>query len=336
MIIFGRSILRFLASDFWLPVFGFRQSRINKVITCKGEPIDIISLKTGMQARSNQLRSQGKIIAFVPTMGYLHEGHLSLMRLARSLADTVVVSIFVNPTQFGPGEDLGAYPRDFDRDQSLCRKAGVDILFYPTAPEMYGPRFQTFIALEQLPHHLCGISRPVHFRGVATIVTKLFNIVKPHTAIFGQKDYQQVRIIRQLVQDLDMDIQITSGPTVREPDGLAMSSRNAYLSASLRPSALTLYQALCQTRDQIEKGLTDAKALIRSAVSLIQSFPETAIDYIVICDPDTLEDMQTIDRPAVMALAVKVGKTRLIDNMMLSPQGQPFIHSPTAIEREPH
>jgi pantoate--beta-alanine ligase len=285
-----------------------------------GVPIDIIPLKTEMQARSNQLRNQGKTIAFVPTMGYLHEGHLSLMRLGKSMADTLVVSIFVNPTQFGPGEDLGTYPRDFERDQSLCRNEGVDILFYPTAAEMYGPRFQTFIALEKLPLHLCGISRPVFFRGIATVVTKLFNIVKPHTALFGQKDYQQVRVIRQMVQDLDLDIQITSGPTVRESDGLAMSSRNAYLSASQRPSALTLYQALCQTRNHLEKGLTDAKALIRSAVSLILSFPDTAIDYIAICDPDTLEDIQTIDRPAVMALAVKVGKTRLIDNMILSPQ----------------
>jgi pantoate--beta-alanine ligase len=289
-------------------------------VTFKGEPIDIISLKAGMIARSNHLRAQGKTIAFVPTMGYLHEGHLSLMQLARSMADTVVVSIFVNPTQFGPGEDLGAYPRNFERDQSLCRKEGVDILFYPTEAEMYGPQFQTFIALEQLPLHLCGISRPSHFRGVATIVTKLFNIVKPHTALFGQKDYQQVRIIRQLVQDLDMDVQITSGPTVRESDGLAMSSRNAYLSESQRPSALSLYQSLCQTQCHLEKGLTDAKALIQSASSLILSFPDTAIDYIVICDPDTLEDIQTIDRPAILALAVKVGKTRLIDNMMLLPQ----------------
>ncbi len=285
-----------------------------------GVPIDIIPLKTEMQARSNHLKNQGKTIACVPTMGYLHEGHLSLMRMARSMADTLVVSIFVNPTQFGPGEDLGAYPRDFERDQSLCRKVGADILFYPSATEMYGSRFQTFISLEQLPFHLCGISRPVHFRGVATIVTKLFNIIKPHTALFGQKDYQQVRIIRQLVQDLDLDIQIISGPTVRESDGLAMSSRNAYLSTSQRLSALTLYQALCQTRNHLENGLTDAKTLIQSAASLILSFPETTIDYIAICDPDTLEEIQTIDRPAVMALAVKVGKTRLIDNMMLSPQ----------------
>ena len=285
-----------------------------------GVSIDIIRLKAEMQARSSHLRNQGKTIALVPTMGYLHEGHLSLMRLARSMADTLVVSIFVNPTQFGPTEDLGTYPRDFERDQFLCRKENVDILFYPSAAEMYGPRFQTFISLEQLPLHLCGISRPAFFRGVATIVTKLFNIIKPHTAIFGQKDYQQVRVIRQLVQDLDLDIQITSGPTVRESDGLAMSSRNAYLSASQRPSALALYQALCQTQNHLENGLTDAKTLIQSAVSLILSFPETTIDYIAICDPDTLEDIQTIDRPAVMALAVKVGKTRLIDNMMLSPQ----------------
>lgn len=283
-------------------------------------PIEIIPLKIEMQARSNQLRNQGKTISFVPTMGYLHEGHLSLLRLARNMADTVVTSIFVNPTQFGPGEDLGAYPRDFERDQSLCRKEGVDILFYPSTAEMYGPRFQTFITLEALPLHLCGISRPAHFRGVATIVTKLFNIVKPHSAVFGQKDYQQVRVIRQLVQDLDMDIQIHSGPIVRESDGLAMSSRNAYLSPSQRPSALSLYQALCQTRSELDRGLTDAKALIQSAASLIQTFPDTAIDYIAICDPDTLEDIQTIDRPAVMALAVKVGKTRLIDNMTLSPQ----------------
>lgn len=294
---------------------------IDKDITCKeGVPIDIILLKTEMQARSKHLSNQGKTIAFVPTMGYLHEGHLSLMRLARSMADTLVVSIFVNPTQFGTGEDLGTYPRNFERDESLSRKEGVDILFYPTVAEMYGPRFQTFIALEQLPLHLCGISRPSFFRGVATVVTKLFNIIKPHTAVFGQKDYQQLRVIRQMVQDMDMDIQITSGPTVRESDGLAMSSRNAYLSPSQRPSALTLYQTLCQTRNHLENGLTDARSLIQSAARLILSFPETAIDYIAICDPDTLEDLQFIDRPAVMALAVKVGKTRLIDNMMLSPQ----------------
>jgi pantoate--beta-alanine ligase len=288
-------------------------------ITNKGVIIDIIPSKFEMQARANQVRNLGKTIAFVPTMGYLHDGHLSLMRLAKNMADTLVVSIFVNPTQFGPGEDLAAYPRNFDRDISLCRNEKVDILFYPDVAEMYTPRFQTFISLDQLPLHLCGISRPVHFRGVATVVTKLFHIVKPHTALFGQKDYQQVRIIRQLVQDLDMDIQIITGPTVREPDGLAMSSRNAYLNAFQRPSALSLYKALCQTQKFLETGLTDAPALIQNAVTLIQSFPDTAIDYIAICDPDTLEDMQTIDRPAVMALAVKVGKTRLIDNMLLSP-----------------
>lgn len=272
-----------------------------------------------MQSRSNLLRNQGKTIAFVPTMGYLHEGHLSLIRMARDMADTVVVSIFVNPTQFGPGEDLGAYPRDFEHDQSLCRSQNVDILFYPEAAEMYGPRFQTFVSLEHLPLHLCGLSRPVHFRGVATVVTKLFHVVKPHQAFFGQKDYQQVQVIRQLVADLDMDIQIVPCPTVREPDGLAMSSRNVYLNATQRASAISLYQTLGRTRDRVSGGETDASALIRQATDHILSFPETAIDYVAICDPDTLEDIQTIHRPAVMALAVKVGKTRLIDNMMLTP-----------------
>ncbi len=193
-------------------------TKLTRSSLARGAPIDIIPLKTEMKTWSKQLRNQGKTIAFVPTMGYLHEGHLSLMRLAKSMADTLVVSIFVNPTQFGPGEDLGTYPRNFERDESLCRKEGVDILFYPTAAEMYGPHFQTFISLEQLPLHLCGISRPAFFRGVATVVTKLFNIVKPHIAIFGQKDYQQLRVIRQLVQDLDLDIQITRrshGPGTR-------------------------------------------------------------------------------------------------------------------------
>ena len=272
-----------------------------------------------MQAWADQTRTRGKTIAFVPTMGYLHEGHLSLMRLGKRLADTLVVSIFVNPTQFGPGEDLDAYPRNFERDQSLCENVGVDVLFYPDTGEMYGPHYQTFVALEQLPHHLCGISRPVHFRGVATVVTKLFHIVKPHTAVFGRKDYQQVQVIRRLVQDLDMNIQIVTGDTTRETDGLAMSSRNAYLLPSQRPSALTLYRSLCQTQNLLSAGQMDAAVLIQKAGDLIRSFPDTVIDYIAICDPETLEDMPIIDRPAVMALAVKVGKTRLIDNMTLSP-----------------
>lgn len=273
-----------------------------------------------MQTRSNFLRSTGKTIAFVPTMGYLHEGHLSLMRVARSIADTLVVSIFVNPTQFGPGEDLSAYPRDFERDESFCRQESADILFFPNPEEMYGKRFQTFVTLEKLPLHLCGISRPTHFRGVATVVTKLFNIVKPHSAVFGQKDYQQVMVIRQMADDLDMDINIISSPTVREPDGLAMSSRNAYLMPDQRPSALSLHGALCQTQKLLEQGVTEAKALIKAATNLISSFPATNIDYIAICDPDTLEDLVTVEKPAIMALAVKIGKTRLIDNAMLFPR----------------
>lgn len=272
-----------------------------------------------MQKRSNQLRSQGKTISLVPTMGYLHEGHLSLMRLAKGRADTLVVSIFVNPTQFGPNEDIAVYPRNLEHDKSLCRKEGVDVLFFPDSEDMYGPRYQTFVTLEKLPLYLCGISRPVHFRGVATVVTKLFNIVKPHVAVFGQKDYQQVMVIRQMVQDLDMDIQILGAPIIRESDGLAMSSRNAYLLPEQRLSALSLHQALCQTQQLLKTGMVDTRLLIDAASTHILSFSGTAIDYISICDPDTLEPVQRIDSPALMALAVHIGKTRLIDNTLLQP-----------------
>ena len=282
-------------------------------------PIDVITLKSDMQTRANSLRHQGKTIALVPTMGYLHEGHLSLMRLARDMADILVVSLFVNPTQFGPGEDLAAYPRNFDHDQELCMGEGVDILFHPEAGNIYEPGFQTFVSLEKLPVYLCGASRPVHFRGVATIVTKLFNIVKPHVAVFGQKDYQQLMVIRRMAQDMDMDIRIVGGPIVREADGLAMSSRNAYLNSSQHPAALSLSRSLQQAQALLESGQTDAAALTASASRLILSFPETAIDYVTICDPDTLENIKTVTLPALMALAVKVGKTRLIDNTMLVP-----------------
>ncbi len=281
--------------------------------------IDIITLKSDMQARANSLRCQGKTIALAPTMGFLHAGHLSLMRLARGMADILVVSIFVNPTQFGPGEDLAAYPRDFERDRDMCSGEGVDILFYPDAENIYGPGFQTFVTLEKLPVYLCGASRPVHFRGVATIVTKLFNIVKPHVAVFGQKDYQQLTIIRQMVQDMDMDIRIVGAPIVREADGLAMSSRNAYLNASQRPAALSLSRSLQEAQTLLTGGQTSTAALVASASRLIQSFPETEIDYVTICDSNTLENIATVTLPALMALAVKVGKTRLIDNTLLMP-----------------
>ena len=271
-----------------------------------------------MQARSDRMRRQFKTIVFIPTMGFLHEGHLSLIQEGRKYGDDMVVSIFVNPTQFGPGEDLTSYPRNLERDLALLQKQGVNSVFVPDAAEIYGNRFQTYVTLEKLPNYLCGASRPTHFRGVATVVTKLFNIVKPHVAVFGQKDYQQLIIIRQMVRDLDFGIHIIGAPTVREPDGLAMSSRNNYLTARQRISALCLYKSLQKATELINSGIRDAATIIDAAAELIQSYPETKIDYIAICDPETLVDIKAIDRPVVMALAVKIGKARLIDNMMLN------------------
>ncbi len=271
-----------------------------------------------MQTFADRTRTGGKTIAFVPTMGYLHEGHASLIRDAAGRGDEVVVSIFVNPTQFGPGEDLEAYPRDFERDRKLSENAGAGIIFFPTPQEMYGKNFQTFVQLEKLPMHLCGLSRPVHFRGVATVVSKLFHIVKPHIAIFGQKDWQQLQVIRQMVRDMNFDIEIIGAPIVREADGLAMSSRNVYLNPEQRKQALCLYQSLLRAKEMLKNGTVDTAEIIHTADGLISACPEAKTDYISICDPETLEELKTVDRPALMALAVKVGKTRLIDNMMVN------------------
>ncbi|MCF8025957.1 MAG: pantoate--beta-alanine ligase [Desulfobacteraceae bacterium] len=272
-----------------------------------------------MQEAAGSIRLQGQSIALVPTMGYLHEGHLSLIKEARQMADTLVVSIFVNPLQFGPDEDYESYPRDTERDSELVENEGADVLFMPEKSELYPQGYETYITQTALPQHLCGISRPVHFSGVMTIVAKLFNIVKPHYAVFGKKDYQQLAIIRKMTADLNFDTQITGSPIVREADGLAMSSRNKYLTSGQRPSALTLYNALWQAEQMTAKGETRAQTIIDKAVSIIAKAPETDIDYVKICDPDTLEDASIINRPLVMALAVKVGQTRLIDNTMLLP-----------------
>jgi pantoate--beta-alanine ligase len=281
--------------------------------------IEIITAVKDMQKRSDKMRCQGKTIVFVPTMGFLHEGHLSLIREGKKHGDDMVVSIFVNPTQFGPSEDLEAYPRDLERDLDLLQKEGVNAVFTPDADEIYGGKYQTYVELEKLPNHLCGLSRPVFFKGVATVVTKLFNIVKPHVTIFGQKDYQQLTVIRQMVRDLNLDIEVIGAPTVRESGGLAMSSRNTYLTPDQRISALSLNKSLQKAQRLVENGLKDADKIINTAAELIRSHPETEIDYITICDPETLDDMKTIDKPALMALAVKIGKARLIDNMILNP-----------------
>ncbi len=282
--------------------------------------MEIIKSVAEMQSLAESARREGKRIGFVPTMGFLHEGHLSLIRTARESCDLLVVSIFVNPSQFAPTEDFDSYPRDMQRDFDLTRKEGVDIVFAPEAAEIYPRGFQTYVNLEKIPGHLCGLSRPIFFRGVATVVAKLFNIAKPHTAVFGKKDYQQLLVIRRLVRDLNMGIEIVGGETVREKDGLAMSSRNAYLTKELRESALSLYRTLVKSKETVESGIVEASRIIVEAEEFISSFPETNIDYVAVCDPETLEDVPVVDRPVLMALAVKVGGTRLIDNMIIEPK----------------
>lgn len=272
-----------------------------------------------MRERAEGFRREGLRIAVVPTMGYLHDGHLSLLRIARQAADVVILTIFVNPTQFGPSEDLASYPRDEEGDLAKGRAHGADLAFCPEVAAMYPPGFQTYVEVTELQKPLCGVSRPGHFRGVATVVTKLFHITRPHVAVFGQKDYQQLTLIRRMVQDLDMGIEIIGGPLVRDPDGLAMSSRNAYLSPEQRVQALCLYRALTAAKELFAKGERGAIALMRAARAQIDEVPIARINYLDIRDAATLEEIEVIERPAVMALAVFIGQTRLIDNAVLEP-----------------
>jgi pantoate--beta-alanine ligase len=256
-------------------------------------------------------------VGFVPTMGYLHEGHLALIKQARIENSAVIVSIYVNPTQFGPREDFGAYPRDLDRDLELLRGGGTDIVFVPSDDEMYPPEFSSWVDVEKVTERLEGASRPGHFRGVATVVAKLFNIVQPSKAYFGQKDAQQVIVIKRMVSDLNMGIEIIVVPTLRESDGLAMSSRNIYLSPRERQAATILFKALTLARQLREGGEKDAEEIRRQMTSLIQKEPLAQIDYVSIADAETLEELDLLDRPALASLAVRIGKTRLIDNMAL-------------------
>ncbi|MDN5347923.1 MAG: pantoate--beta-alanine ligase [Clostridia bacterium] len=260
---------------------------------------------------------QGKTVALVPTMGYLHEGHLSLARAARKDCDVVVMSIFVNPTQFGPNEDFERYPRDLDRDLRLAEEAGVEAVFAPEVKEMYPPGYATYVEVERLTEHLCGRSRPGHFRGVATVVSKLFNIVQPDKAYFGQKDYQQSVVIRRMVADLNFPLEIVVVPTVRDADGLALSSRNKYLSPLERRSALSLYRALLKGEALIREGERRAGVVRRAMEEVILASPGTKIDYVAVSDAETLEPLEEIKGKAVLALAVWVGSTRLIDNLLV-------------------
>jgi len=269
-------------------------------------------------ADMKRLRQQiAGTVGFVPTMGFLHEGHLSLVRQARSENLSVVVSIFVNPTQFGPQEDFSRYPRDLERDLALLEKDGADIVFMPLVAEMYPPGFNSWIEVAGVTGRLEGASRPDHFRGVTTIVTKLFNIVQPTRAYFGQKDAQQATVIKKMVVDLDMNLEVITLPTEREPDGLAMSSRNTYLNPEERRAALVLYRALALAQQLWAQGEKDAEKIRREMLTLIQKQPLAKVEYVSIADTGTLDELDTVSSPALVSLAVRIGRTRLIDNVVL-------------------
>jgi len=286
--------------------------------------MEIIKSPEAMQAWSRAKARSGATICLVPTMGFFHEGHLSLMRRAATLADLVVVSLFVNPTQFGPNEDLDRYPRDFERDMELVRGEKVTAVFAPTPDLMYPSGFQTEVRVKHLATHLCGKSRPVHFAGVATVVSKLFNVVQPDVAVFGEKDFQQLAIIRRLVADMNIPVRIVGHPIVREADGLAMSSRNANLDPANRAAALSLSTALQLARTQAGQGLRSTAELGQLLERHIHSFAGTAIDYVSFVDCESLEPVAEVDERTVLALAVhvdgKTNKVRLIDNGFILPR----------------
>lgn len=270
-----------------------------------------------MQALADKLRSKKRTIVFVPTMGYLHEGHLSLIKKGKKLADVLVISIFVNPVQFNQKEDFEKYPRDEKRDLELAESAGVDIAFIPSTKEMYQEGFTSYVEVENLTKNLCGAFRPGHFRGVTTVVTKLFNIVKPHIAIFGEKDYQQLKVIQRMVKDLNFDIKIIPGKTFREKSGLAMSSRNSRLTEEERKEAALIYRALNSARDLFLSGERNAEKLIEKAKSVLEENPQFRTEYLKIVNPENLNDVNVIEKKATIATAVWLGNVRLIDNIIL-------------------
>ena len=272
-----------------------------------------------MQTFSNREMGEGKTIALVPTMGFFHPGHLSLMEEGGRRGDFLVVSIFVNPTQFGAGEDYEDYPRNMERDQKLAEETGVDVIFAPPVDEMYPSDYQTCVNVEEVTRNLCGISRPAHFRGVTTVVCKLFSIVKPSFAIFGEKDFQQLVAIRQMVSDLNIDVKIVGMPIYREEDGLALSSRNKYLTPDERMAALCLFRSLMRAKELFRQGERKTEEILSEVMSIIKAEQLAEIDYVKICDVKTLKDIEQINQETVLALAAKIGKTRLIDNIILNP-----------------
>jgi pantoate--beta-alanine ligase len=278
----------------------------------------IIKSISEMCETSSFFRLQGKRIGFVPTMGYLHEGHLSLIRIAKKESDVVVVSNFVNPAQFGPSEDLEKYPKDFNRDEQLCNKEGVDIVFYPESADMYDDHHSVYVVEKELSKGLCGAKRPGHFDGVCTIVMKLFNIIQPNIAIFGQKDAQQLCIIKKMVKDLNIPVVIKEGPIIREKDGLAMSSRNSYLSDRERMDAICIYKSLQLADKMIREGERDICVIKNAIKDILSQLPSISIDYIEMVDCESLQEIAFIDRKILIVLAVYVGSTRLIDNIMIT------------------
>ncbi len=276
-----------------------------------------ITTISDMQSLAEALRKEGKRIGFVPTMGFLHEGHLSLMRKAREENDEIVVSIFVNPAQFGPGEDFERYPRDAEGDRKKCESAGVDILFMPAAAEMYPGKPSVFVTVEGVSDVLEGAIRPGHFRGVATVVAKLFNLVRPRTAYFGQKDFQQCVVIRRMVAGLNLDVDIVVLPTVREPDGLAMSSRNAYLSPDERHAAACLSRALRAGEDLIKSGVREPEKVRQKMRAVLLQEKGVEIEYAEVADPDSLAPLETLNGRIVLLVAARLGRTRLIDNLLV-------------------
>ena len=271
-----------------------------------------------MQAWSDRARREGKRIVLVPTMGFLHEGHLSLVRQGRTNGDCLVASIFANPAQFAPSEDFDSYPRDLERDVRLLKEERVDLLFNPTVEDMYPRGYQTYVDVEQVSQPLCGARRPGHFRGVGTVVLKLFNIVRPHVAMFGLKDYQQVQVIRRMLEDLNLDVEIVECPTVREPDGLAMSSRNRYLEPAERKAALCLQSALGRAEALVRAGETVARRIREAVVEEIARQPLARLEYADLCDPRELHPVAEVKGPTLLALCAWVGKARLIDNRILA------------------
>src|SRR4030042_5035113 len=278
--------------------------------------MEVIKTIEGMKKFSSQARRAGETIVLFPTMVCFHEGPLRLMREGRRRGDLLIISLFVNPTQFGPSEDFKSYPRDFERDRKMAEEVGVDVLFAPEASAMYPPNHQTIVRVEKVTQTLCGRSRPTHFQGVTTVVTMLFEIVMPHVAIFGEKDYQQLVTIQQMVKDLRMSVEVVGLPIVREADGLAMSSRNTYLLPEERKAALSLYRSLQTAKELLQKGEQRASRILDEMNGILQSEPLVRRDYVQICDANTLQEVDRIEGDVVVALAAYLGKTRLIDNLV--------------------